>query len=123
MCVFYIRTVCIRMFSVDCVLSVYHSLCKYSMYSLAIVVHFPFFTEGKSEKKFPAKRMAPKDENVCDAHFLYTHPMLLFVLHLYYTYTVLFSTHCSTLFTLPVQPVVCMYFCTHSRYVSCTVCM
>ena len=121
MCICILHTVCISMFSVDCVHSVYHSLSKYSMYSLAIVVQFPFFTEGKSEKKFPAKKMTPKDENVCYAHLLHTHPMFLFVLRFYPTYTVLFSTHCSTLFTLPVQPVVCMYFCIHSMYVSCTV--
>ena len=83
--VFYILYAYVRIFSVDCVHSVYHSLNKYSMYSLAIVVHFPFFTEGKSEKKFPAKKMAPKDENVCGDHLLHTHPMLLFVLCLYST--------------------------------------
>ena len=98
-------------------------LVLYVLSSYCCTVHLPFFTEGKSEKKFPAKKMAPKDENVCCARPLCTHPMLLFVSRSYSTHTVLFSTLCSTLFTLPVQPVVCMCFCTHSMYVCVMHCM
>ena len=61
------------------------------MYSIAIAVHFPFFTEGKCEKKFPAKKMAPKDENVRGDHPLHTH---ILCFYLYYVY-ILHIHYCS----------------------------